>query len=264
MKNVFSSKNMHTVTHANIDFYTVPFVHPKRCMGEHDFIYMLGGEWSLGQNGQTYELKEDSLLILFAQNTHYGVTPCSAGTKTMYFHVSCEEGDRFGELLSEFSSIDTLIDAAENKNIKKLFAEVVNAKLSGEQRKADLYFELLICELTSQRMYFNGNNVAKKIQNAIHSYPERFFSNSELADMMNVSVKTAETKFKATFDKTIHQYILDFKISEATSYFDRFEEISVKEVAYNLGFCDEYHFSKQFAKHVGMSPSKYKKLKNHL
>ena len=261
-KNVFSRKSIHTIIDANINFYTAPFVHPKRNMREHDFIYLLGGEWSLGQNGTTYELKEDSLLILFAGNTHYGVTPCKAETKTMYFHVSCEAGDFFGEPESEHSFIDTLTDASHNKSIKKLFSEVVNAKLSGEQRKADLYFELLICELTSQKMRFKGNNVPKKIQNAIHSYPERFFSNTELADMMNVSVKTAEFKFKSTFGKTIHQYMLDFKISEAMSYFDRFEEMSVKEVAYNLGFCDEYHFSKQFLKHTGMSPSKYKKSKN--
>ena len=261
-KNVFSRKSIHTIIDANINFYTAPFVHPKRNMREHDFIYLLGGEWSLGQNGTTYELKEDSLLILFAGNTHYGVTPCKAETKTMYFHVSCEAGDFFGKPESGHSFIDTLTDASHNKSIKKLFSEVVNAKLSGEQRKADLYFELLICELTSQKMCFKGNNVPKKIQNAIHSYPERFFSNTELADMMNVSVKTAESKFKSTFGKTIHQYMLDFKISEAMSYFDRFEEMSVKEVAYNLGFCDEYHFSKQFLKHTGMSPSKYKKSKN--
>ena len=77
--------------------------------------------------------------------------------------------------------------------------------------------------------------------------------------MANVSVKTAETRFKAAFGKTIHQYIMDFKIREAMSYFDKFEGISVKEVAYNLGFCDAYHFSKQFQKHTGLPPSKYKR-----
>lgn len=264
MKNIFSPQHIHTVTDANINFYTVPFVHPKRRMQEHDFIYLLHGEWALGQNEQTYELKEDSLLILFAGNTHYGVTPCRAETKTMYFHVSCEDGDLFEENGSPFPCIDTHINASNNKNIKKLFADVVNAKLSGEQRKANLCFELLLCELTSQKMCLKEIEVAQKIQSMIHGYPEHFFGNEELARIMNVSVKTAETKFKAAFGKTIHQYILEFKIKEAMSYFDRFEEISVKEVAYNLGFCDEYHFSKQFAKHVGMSPSKYKKLKNHL
>ena len=259
MKNIFSTQHIHTVTDANINFYTVPFVHPKRKMQEHDFIYLLHGEWVLGQNDQTYDLREDSLLILFAGNTHYGVTPCSAETKAMYFHVSCEEGDLFGETISSPSYIETHTNASENKIIKKLFADVVNAKLSGEQRKANLCFELLLCELTVKKMCFKEIEVAQKIQCIIHGYPERFFGNEELARMMNVSVKTAETKFKAAFGKTIHQYILDFKIKEAMSYFDRFEEISVKEVSYNLGFCDEYHFSKQFFKHAGCSPSKYKK-----
>ena len=259
MKNVFSNQNIHTVTDANINFYTAPFVHPKRKMGEHDFIYLLHGEWEIGQNGKSYRLEEDSLLILFAGNTHYGVTPCHAGTKTMYFHVSFEDGDLFGESDPSQPCIDTLIDASHNKNIKKLFSDIVNAKLSGEQRKANLCFELLICELTAQKKCLRETELAQKIRSVIHGYPERFFGNEELARMMNVSIKTAENKFKKAFGKTIHQYILEFKIREAMDYFDRYEEISVKEVAYNLGFCDEYHFSKQFRKYTGMSPSEYRK-----
>jgi AraC-like DNA-binding protein len=177
----------------------------------------------------------------------------------MYFHVSCEDGDLFGDSDSSLSCVDTHINVADNKNVKKLFAEVVNAKLSGEQRKANLYFELLLCELTSQKTCLREITIAQKIKNVIHNYPERFFSNEELARMINFSVKTAETKFKATFGQTIHQYMLEFKIQEAINFFDRFEDISVKEVAYNLGFCDEYHFSKQFSKHVGISPREYKK-----
>jgi AraC-like DNA-binding protein len=139
----------------------------------------------------------------------------------------------------------------------------VNAKLSGEDRKASLYFELLVFELAELRCKGNKSHFLQNIINVIHSYPEKFFTNSELAEMSNVSVKTAETKFKAEFGKTIHQYILDFKMEEAKSYFEKFVGISVKEVAYNLGFCDEYHFSKQFSKYVGVSPVAYKKeLKN--
>ncbi len=262
MKNIFSTTHIHTVTAANINFYTNPFVHPKRTMQQHDFIYLLRGEWVLGQNGENYELKEDTVLILFAGNTHYGVTPCKAETKTMYFHASCEKGDRFEEDGVLSSGIDTLVNASHNQNIKKLFADIVNAKLSGEQRKANLCFELLLCELTANKSCRCENKVAQNIKSIIHASPERFYENTDLARMTNVSVKTAETKFKAAFGQTIHQYILDFKIKEAMSYFDRFEEISVKEVAFNLGFCDEYHFSKQFLRRTGLSPGKYKKEKS--
>lgn len=257
--NHFSTETIHTVTCANINFYTVPFVHPSRTMEEHDFIYLLRGQWALGQNGQTYELTEDSLLILFAGENHYGVSPCEADTKTMYFHVSREAGDRFGGAAEAPSGIATRIDASNNPNIKKRFADVINAKLSGAQRKADLCFELLLWELSNPQTHVKEINFAQKIKDAIHAYPEKFLSNRTLAQMANVSVKTAETKFKGAFGISIHQYILDFKIREAMSYFDRFPGISVKEVAYNLGFCDEYHFSKQFTKYTGVSPSSYRK-----
>ena len=256
--NVFSDTHLHSVSCANVNFYTVPFVHPRRTMCEHDFIYLLQGEWEIAQNEESFSLCDDTLLILFANETHAGTTPCREGTKTMYFHVSLEDGDIFDP--SEQCGIETLINAGGNPNIKALFENVVNAKLSGEQRKADLFFELLLCELKNPKTNSKEMGFAQKIKDIIHNNPEKFFSNEELAQMTNVSVKTAETKFKAAFGKTIHRYIMEFKIREARSYFDKFDGISVKEVAYNLGFCDEYHFSKQFSHLVGVSPSHYKKL----
>ena len=53
--------------------------------------------------------------------------------------------------------------------------------------------------------------------------------------------------------------ILSFKIEKAIQYIKNFPEMQIKEIALNLGFYDEYHFSKQFKKLVGISPSAYKK-----
>ena len=261
MKNYFCTNEIHHITEANINFYANPFVHPKRKMGEHDFIYLLDGEWKIGQNDKTYTLKKDSLLILAAGNTHFGISPCSAGTKTMYFHVSCSSNDK--KATNNAVCTDTFINASINKNIKKLFSEVVASKQSGNERRADLYFELLLCELSDTKNLSEDDSVAAKIKKIIHSNPEKFYSNKELAKKANVSVKTAENKFKACFSMTIHEYALNFKIKEAVSYFENFPEISIKETAYNLGFYDEYHFSKRFKAIMGVSPSQYRvSLKN--
>lgn len=242
---------VHRVTEANINYYGAPFVHPRRKMQEHDFIYLIDGAWKIGQNDEIYTLKPDTVLILSADNVHYGASPCLAGTKTMYFHV--ERSDAADEKIT----LDTLIDVKNNPNVKKLFSKIVHYKLDGDQRRADLYFELLLTELTENNA-LKSADVTVKIRNLIHLNPEKFFSNKQLAFEAGVSVKTAENKFKAEYGRTIHRYMLEFKVKEAISYFETFPDISIKEVAYNLGFYDEYHFSKQFKKITGASPMMYR------
>ncbi len=251
----FSDSVNHRITEANINFYAKPFVHPKRKMNEHDFIYILQGEWEFGQNNETYKVKKDDLLILSANNTHFGLSPCSPNTKTMYFHVTCEN-DYTADTLSGEKCIKNHISTSLNSNIRKYFYEVVSCKLAQKPRKSDLFFQLLLEELCDNQ--FISSSLPQNIKNTIHNNPEKFFSNKILAEKFNVSVKTAENHFKEQFKTTIHQYILNFKISEAISFFNRFPNITVKETALNLGFYDEYHFSKQFKKIMGVSPSEYR------
>ncbi len=257
MKNKFNTTRRHTVTDANINYYATPFVHPKRRMAEHDFIYMLKGKWKIGQNDEVFELTEDTLLILYANNTHYGAGPCLPDSKTMYFHLSFEE-ECFKET-DEICVVESLINASSNRNIKKYFYEIVNSKLCSNHKKADIFFDLLMCEISDAANQQATVQIGEQIKNIIHKNPESFLSNKELSQKTHVSVKTAETKFKNLFGVTIHQYILKFKVEQAIAYFKNFPEMSIKEIAYNLGFYDEYHFSKQFKKIMGTSPNKYKK-----
>lgn len=256
MKISFNADARHKVTEANINYYATPFVHPERVMNEHDFIYVLEGEWKIGQNSETFELKKDSLLILSARERHYGISPCRKDTRTMYFHLSFEKGDG-----ADDGGIDCLIDGAANSNIKKLFREIVEAKLSGNERRASVIFDLLMCELAELGTEAHNTRVGDRIKNIIHQNPEKFLSNEELAGRLGVSVKTAETKFKALFGITIHQYILKFKTEQAIALFRNFPDMQIKEIAYNLGFYDEYHFSKQFKRVTGYSPTVYKNIK---
>lgn len=245
-----------TVSEANINYYALPFVHPARTMGEHDFIYMLNGQWTFAQNGQHYTLKKGELLILGAGQAHCGIAPCMAGTRTMYFHVSAAEGDRFGNVPD---GIAPLSDLSENRTFKNQFYELVGAKLAGDDRRASALFDLLLCELTSQSRNLPHADLGQRIQHIIHKYPEKFPSNAELAEQCGVSIKTAEAKFKALYGVTIHQYILQYKIEQATALLLHFPEMPIKEIAYNLGFYDEYHFSRRFKQITGLSPSDYRR-----
>ncbi len=260
MKISFNTDVRRQITEANINYYNKPFIHPKRRMKEHDFIYLLQGEWKIGQNSETYTLKKDTLLILSAKQTHYGISPSKADTKTMYFHVTSADDDVFNNLTTSNNNavIESLNYVGDNNIIKKIFYDIVTAKLSGNEKKSAILFDLLLNEIISIKQNSNNSSMVEKIKNIIQQNPEKFFSNFELAQMVNVSVKTAETKFKKIYNQTIHQYILNYKIEQAISYFKVFPEMTIKNISYNLGFYDEYHFSKQFKKATGYSPSTYK------
>lgn len=259
MKTIFSVNCDSTITEANVNFYSSPFRHPSRTMKDHDFIYMIDGQWKFGQNDEIFEMQKDSLLILSANQKHFGISHCRANTKTMYFHVNCPEVNAIHPNAENgVFSLDSYFDASNNKNIKKLFSEIINAKILKNQIKANLYFKLLITELhdhVTNSVIDNTSNYIKKI---IHDNPEKFYSNEELAKAVSASKKVAEIKFKEAYGVSIHKYTLEFKIKEAISYFNIFPEMPIKEVAINLGFYDEYHFSKQFKKITGYAPKYYK------
>ena len=130
-------------------------------------------------------------------------------------------------------------------------------RVSGDRERASVWFDLLLCELASAQSNADTKSIGEKVKHLIHSNPELFLSNDEIANQVGVSVKTVESKFKAAFGTTIHRYMLKFKIDQAISYMDNFPEMQMKEIAYNLGFYDEYHFSKQFKRLMGISPSCY-------
>lgn len=256
----FNTQNRRQITEANANFYATPFKHPARTMDAHDFVYMIDGEWGFLQDDREYTLKNDSLLILSANHRHSGTTFCRPNTRTMYFHTTAPIGDITSPSAEGMENcLRTLTDVSQNLNIKKIFWNVVNAKLAGSEEKASIFFDLLICEMLEYVWQKNDTSAVDKVKDIIHKNPERFFSNRELAEQIGISLKGLESKFKAQFGITIHQYMLTFKIQQAQMDLINFRDMSIQELANNLGFYDEYHFSNQFKRIVGKSPRQYRR-----
>jgi AraC-like DNA-binding protein len=55
---------------------------------------------------------------------------------------------------------------------------------------------------------------------------------------------------------TPYQYFIQLKISKAESLLEN--DISIKEAAYNLGFNDQFYFSRLFKNKTGVTPSEWK------
>ena len=86
---------------------------------------------------------------------------------------------------------------------------------------------------------------------------KRNISLSELASIMNISTMYFSNYFKEVFRISPKQYILNKKLSESQRLLLT-TDMTVKEIAYALGFKEESYFSEFFSQRMGISALKFR------
>jgi AraC family transcriptional regulator len=82
---------------------------------------------------------------------------------------------------------------------------------------------------------------------------------SELAHQVGLSPHYFSLLFKRAFGVSPHQYILSARIHRARRLLTE-RKMAISEIALELGFADQSHFSKVFKNFVGATPRRYRAL----
>lgn len=93
----------------------------------------------------------------------------------------------------------------------------------------------------------------------IHKNFKRNFKGADIASYCALSESYLRKMFLQKMKMTVNEYrdTLRFKLAKELLSSGL---LSVKETAYELGFCDVYYFTRFFSKHAGITPAKYKDL----
>ena len=81
------------------------------------------------------------------------------------------------------------------------------------------------------------------------------YSARRLATLCRVSLRQLERYFNDSFDRPPQEWLNEARFREAEKLL--LNGLSVKEVAYRLGFKQASHFSRLFKQHTGRPPSAY-------
>lgn len=92
----------------------------------------------------------------------------------------------------------------------------------------------------------------------IHKNFRRPFTGEELAAACALSPSHLRQCFRAALGMTVTEYRDSLRIAAAREMLAS-GLFTPKETAYELGYCDVYHFSKVFAAKVGMTPTRFSK-----
>ena len=93
----------------------------------------------------------------------------------------------------------------------------------------------------------------ENLRNAIETHYKTLRSPGDYGELLHISPKALNKASKAHFNKTLTDLIAERLIIEAKRELYLTSK-AVKEVAFGLGFEDEFYFSRYFKKKVGVSP----------
>ena len=160
------------------------------------------------------------------------------------------------------------INSSNYTDILSLFAKIEHEKTSGNQfsnaiLKAYLQLILALCS-KEKNIFLNDKQIEDtemhdivQFQNMLEQYFIKERSTAFYADRFFLSTSAFGKKIKKKFGKTPSQLIQDRVILEAKKMLHLTYK-SIKEIATELNFEDEFYFSRYFKKSVGLSPLHYR------
>jgi len=151
----------------------------------------------------------------------------------------------------------TVVDLPETETLEKYFAELYG--LLEEQTPGRLPVLAGRClELLHYLAGFlEADNSSPLLFSVIRNHIEGNFSRgsglNELGRKFNVSPRTISRMFNTCLHTTPARYRRECRFRAACELLAS-TELSVKEIADHLGFCSQFHFSREFARQSGLSP----------
>lgn len=234
------------------------------------FHYFLHTGGQLTIDGQAYQAVKDSLYFTtVGQNVELSEpTPENSWS---YYTLDFEtaEDDPLGEFLGD-PSFQNLFPFAWGSE-GRIFFEETKKKISQVDnpykiQSAEWALMALISSLVGE--FFTSGSLSRNTQGEFNLHVEqaleflqsRVYSSLTLKEIC-IQLKITEEHlirlFKKSMNMTPMKYFNNLKI-EAGSSLLLTTDLSVKEIAWRLGFSSPYHFSRNFKLYAGCSPTEYR------
>ena len=190
------------------------------------------------------------------------------------FSLDTPQGSELGQkLLDKFNSYEYVL-FNNVREIVSIFTDIYN-EVNFEKMGYIEIVKLSICRLIilisrlipdaneEKDKDFHNNNICidsrvHEIDRYINSHLSEMITTSDIASNMHLSTKQINRILQNEFDTTGTDYIAGVKCYHAKQLL-AFSDISISEIAAEIGYSDVFSFSKFFKRVEGMSPALFRK-----
>ena len=219
--------------------------------------YVESGSGVLEINGSRYEPGADSVYILAKHSTHRYWPKRDDPWKKKFFVA---DGPMM-EYLFRIYDLDKVYYIPNCQRVKKLFSDLLALHAGTEEanRQAVLIFHELLSELSAvfYGRYDDEGSAAEKLKKMLDSCEKTRFHLAEYAEKNGKTEAYLIREFRKKYAVSPYQYLLTRKLDIARQLL-RYSNLSIKEIAEQLCFSDQYYFSNYFKKAFGVSPKFFK------
>ncbi|OHE75566.1 MAG: hypothetical protein A2413_17435 [Treponema sp. RIFOXYC1_FULL_61_9] len=231
-----------------------------RTVNEYQLVYVTRGRGTLRTNGKTWDIVPGTAILVFPRVRHAYGPDAEQGWDERWvgFKGSYIEALRAdGTISSERPVFSVGLDERLLVHFEELFG-AVRAAEPFFQMRAGARIMLLLAELLSrERKTAQADGTAALVEKAKFLIAEKAggsLSVDGVAGELGVGQARLYESFKAFTGMTPYRYFIHLKVNRAKELLS-VPGTTVKEVAFLLGFDDQYYFSRLFKKKTGVSPS---------
>ena len=219
--------------------------------------FILDGEFFITtDSGAKVTLKSPNVYLVPSGYSYcYG---CNKEAKHLFFHFKLCEFDKI-DVLGELGKMVCVADSGiDNATLCKLtLSESLDDNFQMEQKIR----YILAMILKENRIEFAKNKYTPEIQKAIEYITKNLSLKLEIHEIANkahLAPSTLTKKFRNETGMSVGEYVdkqIMFKAERMLSS----TNMTILEISENLGFCDQFYFSRKFKEMYGTTPSKHRK-----
>lgn len=222
--------------------------------------FPLEGEGILTFGDETVTIRKGNIYIVPSELNFSGF--CPKYLNKIYVHLTLRHPDG-SDLLAGIDHCLVLPDTEGRiAEVERLYA---TPDLRSVLRLKQLLYEILLDALaiapTRDLSIKSYSKTTKAVLSYIDEHLHASLTIDEIASALFLSKLALQKKFREELGKPIGTYVDDCLMARAErELLD--PSRSIKEISDELGFCDQFYFSRKFTATHGMSPRKFRQMQN--
>lgn len=238
----------------------------KQGSSQYILIYCLDGEGLIRVRDEEHLIGADQFFIIPANVSHAYYSSAEKPWSIYWIHFTGKKARWFQHLSGECRTIERGKDSRIHDRIN-LFGEIFRNLERGYSQEILEYVNLCLRYLLGSFSHIqqfrevrtsDEDDVVGQSINYMLENVERKLKLEEIASVVKLSASHFSRLFQGRTGYSPIEYFIQLKVQRACRLLDN-RSFSIAEVAYQLGYEDQFYFSRQFRKVMNLTPRAYRK-----